>query len=134
MHTPDAGVTLVEVLVTLVILAVLVGVIAMTVPRFGAAPPPGADGVRAFLQSARAAAITKGEPHWLSVWDNKIVDGTVSQDLAAGTVLDLNGGPAQNVPLLVRADGSIVGPGLRLATDAGAQDLFVWPVELEAAP
>lgn len=132
----DAGVTLLEVLIVLVILTLLVTTVAVVLPPGQGNARPGAEAASAFIASARATAISSDAPVWLSVWHDRIVEGSTTRDLAPATLLAApEGGPAlEGGILLVRPDGVIVGPRIWVAAQGGARELFVWNAGGVAAP
>lgn len=136
--SPDnqAGITLLEVLLTLVILSLLVSAIALSWPPGKGSTRPGAERALAFIRSAQAFAITGGKPVWLSISHDEIDDGTSVQDLAAGTILGPGEGKGEieNALVLVRADGLLVGPRLRVMTEAGDRELSIWQPNPESVP
>jgi Tfp pilus assembly protein FimT len=125
----QAGATILEVLITLVVLTLLISVTVLAVPQDrGTSDAASSDRVLEFFQSARATAIATGNPIWLSVSPGNLTDGSTTLRLAAGTLTQegTNDPIVNDLRLLVRADGLIVGPRLQLATQTGVRSLFIW--------
>lgn len=133
----DAGVTLVEVLLTLLIVTLVAGVLAMTALRGSSVRQAGAAEALAFLRSARATAILSGEPTWLAVSNDSIADqaGSSAVKLAPQTIVsDPDSAFSGSVVLLVRPDGSVIGPRLWIAVGTAFQELFVWSPQSQGEP